>query len=364
MRFVILLLAGITQVSAAPPVASPTPSATPTPAVRTCRPLPNLSMTAFAEVEPAVNQLIKDILAAISKEDTQALHALLHPRLQRRGVDLGAFFNRLRFIYNAPWTVNVTRLWELRPAQAVDELHCEADTLYLKPMYGYELQYFLWLSVVGKKDLGRVIVPLVKRNKQEAKGLSGVKQSKQEAKGLSTAQRSKKETRPAHKAQWVIGALHTRQWTHLGLDFNDWLGKAMQAQQQPMQAWALFDITQKLLQDSPFMRFPQREALYKAQQQIMPTTQWQEKIKNIAKQHEVLFVNSILTPNGIGILLRLHIAKALSGRDINRTCRDLLAVFKQQQWFKGFSGIKCSFVIKGEPTDREGVLGGIYVPAG
>ena len=329
-RLGLLLLVCAASVSAASPKALPAPTSLPTPAPveRTCRPLPNSSVTSFAEVDPAVNKLIAAILVAIKKEDNKALHALLHPRLQRHGTNFGAFFTRLRFIYRAPWTVNVTRLWELRPAQSVDELHCVADTLYLKPMYGHALQYFLWLSVVGKQELGRIVVPLVE-----------------------------------YRGKWLIGALHTRQWTHLGLDFNDWLGKAMQAQSTPMLAWALFDITQKLLQDSPFMRFPQRIALHKAQQQIMPTAQWQQKILKIASQHEVIFVNSILTPDGIGILLRLHIAKALSGRDIDRTCRDLLANFKQQQWFKGLRGIKCSFVIKGEPTDREGALGGIYVPS-
>ena len=324
MRLFSLLFICVVSVSAAPP----TPTASPPPVVRTCRPLPNLSMTSFAEVEPALNKLIAALLTAINKENHKALHALLHPRLQRNGTDLEAFFTRLRFIYRAPWTINVTRLWELRPAQTVDELHCVADTLYLKPLYGYELQYFLWLSVVGKKELGRIIVPLVE-----------------------------------YRGKWVIGALHTRQWTHLGLDFNDWLGKAMQAQRVPMQAWALFDITQKLLQDSPFMRFPQRLALHKAQQQIMSTAQWRAKIiQTASSKHEVIFVNSIFTPDGVGILLRLHLAKALSGRDLNRTCRDLLAAFKQQQWFKGFRGIKCSFVVKGEPTDREGALGGIYLP--
>ena len=324
MRFLLLLASGVSVYAlAAPP--SPT---TPTPVARTCRALANSSMTSFAEVEPSINKLIATILAAIKQEDHKALHALLHPRLQRSNIDLGAFFARLRFIYRSPWTLNVTRLWELRPAQSVAELQCVADTLYLKPLYGYELQYFLWLSVVGKKELGRIVVPLVKR-----------------------------------RSKWVIGALHTRQWTHLGLDFNDWLGKAMQIQHEPMQAWVLFDVTQKLLQDSPFMRFPQLVALHKAQQQIMPTAQWQEKITKTASKHEVIFVNSILTPDGIGILLRLHLAKALSGRDLNRTCSDLLAAFKQQQWFKGFRGIKCSFVIKGESTDREGALGGIYMPS-
>ncbi len=323
-RYFLLLCVGAVRVDAA----APEPVTTPTPVTRTCRPLANSSMTSFSAVDPAVNKLITATLTAIKKEDSKALQALLHPRLQRsKTVDLGVFFQRLRFIYRTPLTINVTRLWELRPAQTVDELHCAADTLYLKPLYGYELQYFLWLSVVGKKELGRIVVPLV-----------------------------------MVRGKWVIGALHTRQWTHLGLDFNDWLGKAMQAQHTPMLAWALFDITQKLLQDSPFLRFPQRLVLHKAQQQTMPTAQWRAQITQVASKHEVLFVNTILTPDGIGILLRLQIAKALSGRDLNRTCRELLALFKQQRWFKDFRGIKCSFVVRGEPTVREGVLGGIYLP--
>ena len=307
--------------------ASPVPTPTPTPQARSCRALDNKSLTSFAAVEPQVNQLIAALVAAIKKEDNKALRALLHPRLQKGNVDLDTFFKRLRFLYRAPWTLNVTRLWELRTAESVAELHCAADTLYLKPLYGYETQYFLWLSVVGKQELGRVIVPLV-----------------------------------SSRGKWVIGAIHDRPWTHLGFDFNDWLTKAMQAQAVPMYAWALFDITQKLLQDSPFIRFPQRAALLKAQQQIMPTAQWQAKIKKIASQHTVLFVNSIFAADGVGILLRLQLAKELSGKDLTRTCSSLLAAFKQQQWFANFSGIKCSFVVKGEPTDREGVLGGIYMP--
>ena len=297
------------------------------PATRHCQPLTQSGLTTFAAVAPAVNKLITAIVTAIRAENVKALHTLLHPRLQRRDIDLGAFFTRLRFIYRAPWTLNVTRLWELRPAQSVAELHCAADTLYLKPLYGYELQYFLWLSVVGKKELGRVIMPLVN-----------------------------------NKNKWVIGALHTRQWTHLGLDFNDWLEKAMRAQSEPLYAWALFDITQKLLQDSPFMRFPQRHALHRAQQAVLPSAKWHTKIKKTAAPHRVIFSNSILTPAGIGILLRLQLAQELSGKDLNRTCQTLLTSFKKQPWFKNFHGIKCSFVVKGEPTDREGVLGGIYLP--
>ena len=112
----------------------------------------------------------------------------------------------------------------------------------------------------------------------------------------------------------------------------------------------------------PSCVFPNVRHSLKAQQQIMPTAQWQAKIKKIASQHTVLFVNSIFTPDGVGILLRLHLAKELSGKDLTRTCSSLLAAFKQQQWFANFRGIKCSFVVKGEPTDREGVLGGIYMP--
>ena len=124
-------------------------------------PLTSKSLTSFAAVKPQVNQLIAAIVAAINKEDSKALRSLLHPRLQKGKVDLSAFFNRLRFFYRAPWTLNVTRLWELRTAESVAELHCAADTLYLKPLYGYDSQYFLWLSVVGKQELGRVIMPLV-----------------------------------------------------------------------------------------------------------------------------------------------------------------------------------------------------------
>ena len=324
-KYLCLLLSCIASIASI--ATSPVPTTTPTPQARSCRALTSKSLTSFAEVEPQVNQLIAAIVSAINKENSKALQALLHPRLQRNQVDLGTFFNRLRFIYRAPWTINVTRLWALHTAESVAELHCATDTLYLKPLYGYDLQYFLWLSVVGKQELGRVIIPLVNS-----------------------------------RGKWVIGALHTRQWTHLGFDFNDWLTKAMQAQAQPMHAWALFDITQKLLQDSPFMRFPQRAALFKAQQQIMPTAQWQTKIKKTASPYTVLFVNSIFTPDGVGILLRLQLTKALSGRDLNHTCRTLLDVFKQQQWFANLRGIKCSFVVKGEPTDREGVLGGIYMP--
>lgn len=316
-----LILVGTTSVHGQLPATSPTPI------VRTCRALPNSTLTTFTEVEPRLNQLIAAIVTAIRSEDHKGLRKLFHPRLQRGDLDLTEFFTRLRFVYRTPLTLNVTRLWELRTAQAVTELHCAADTLYLKPLYGYDLQYFLWLSVVGKKELGRVIVPLVNS-----------------------------------KGKWVIGALHTRQWTHLGFDFNDWLGKAMRYQHEPMYAWALLDITRKLMRDSPFIRFPQLTALAKAQQQLVPSKQWQQKIKAIAAPHAVIFVNSIFTLGGVGILLRLHLPQALSGKDLSRTCRTLLATFQKQKWFKHFSGIKCSFVVKGEPTDREGVLGGIYMP--
>ena len=354
----------------------------------TCIPRQNKTPTAFKNIDPRVNGLIAQILESVQAEDKKKLRAFFHPRLQRNTIDLTDFFARLRLTYRAPYTLNVTRLWELQTIDSVAESFCSLDTLYLRPLYGYPLQYYLWLSVVGKKELGRIIIVLVepgarKRQKEgsearkrQKEGSEARKRQKEGSearkrqKGGSEARKRQKEGSEARKRQkgdskiqgWVIGALHSQQWTHHGLDFNDWLGKAEAARKNPMLSYLMYDIALKLLKDSPFMRFPQKETIRERQQKTITTDRWKKKIKNTVPKQSIIFVNSILTQNGIGILLRIQITQAISGKGLNNLCRTTLTAFKAQKWFAGFSGIKCSFVIKGEDPSREGVLGGIYLP--
>lgn len=284
--------------------------------------------SSFIGVDQRLNALITRIVTALKDGDKKTLETFFHKKLQQNGIDLDDLFSRLHLIYRPPYKFSVARLWELKTAEAVDKLFCAKDALYLKPLYGYAQQYYLWLSVIGKKEMGRIVVALV-----------------------------------APKSKWTIGALHIQQWTHQGLDFNDWLVKAeAKKKKKKMLSYAMFDIAIKLLQDNPFMHFPQKQNIRRVQQGVMVTSEWKEKIRSVAKKWHIIFINSVLTQNGVGVLLRVQIPKVLSGKEINGLCRSMLDSFKTHSWFADFSGIKCSFVVKGEDPSKEGVLGGIYLP--
>ena len=300
---------------AAPEVApSPLPS---------CTIVANKGLTEFKNVDPEVNQIIAKIMTALKDNDGKQLQSLLHRRLQKKTFDVKRFFSRLQHFYRVH-TVSVTRLWHLQTADSVKEIPCLHDALYLKPLYGHRSQYYLWLSAVGKNELARITVVLV------------------------------------NNKRWVIGALHTQQWTHLAKDFNDWLADNKQATN--MFNYARYDMALKLLAPTPFMRFPQRQQIHLGQQQFITTQQWKVTVKATATDHHIVDSGTLLSPKGIGLLLRIQLTKELSTNEIRSMCKKLLGRYQQQPWFKGFTGIKCSLVVKGEDPSREGVLGGIYLP--
>lgn len=264
----------------------------------------------------------------ITSRNIPALTKQFHPRLQRAGIDLPDFFKRIEMIYRKPYKVNIARLWELQPAGEVEPITCAADSLQLKPMYGFKQQFFLWLSVIGNSEMGRVLIVYV----------------------------------PNTKTAWHIAALHSQQWTHQGHDFNLWLQQA--GQDKTMLAYVKYDIAAKLLQDSPFISFPQTKLIRSKQQQLISTANWESKIKAaLQPRTQVLAIETILAAGGVGILLRLGLPSPLSGTDSRKLCASVLQQLQAKPWFQGFAGVKCSFVLKGEDPSKEGVLGGLYMPA-
>ena len=318
----LLLVATIpfSLISLATPKVAPSQSMLPD-----CTIVANKGLTEFKNVDPEVNKIIAKIIQAIKDNDSKNLQTLLHRRLQKKTFDVKQFFSRLQHFYQVH-NVSVTRLWHLQTADSVKEIPCLHDALYLKPLYGYRSQYYLWLSAVGKNELARLTVVLVKNSR------------------------------------WVIGALHTQQWTHLAKDFNDWLTNSKPTKLNKMLNYAEYDIAFKLLSPTPFMRFPQRQQVHLAQQQFITTKQWKTTVKATATDHNIIDSGTLLSPKGVGLLLRIQLAKELSTNEIRKMCKKLLGRYQQQPWFKGFTGIKCSLVVKGEDPRREGVLGGIYLP--
>lgn len=264
----------------------------------------------------------------ISNRKIDALTKQFHPRLQKGGIDLPDFFKRIEMLYRKPYKVSIARLWELHPAGEVEPITCQADALQLKPMYGFKQQFFLWLSVIGNSEMGRVLLVYV----------------------------------PNGKSAWHIAALHSQQWTHQGYDFNLWLQQA-QKDKQKMLAYVKYDIAAKLLRDSPFISFPQTKLIRAKQQQLITTANWKGNIKAVLKQRaQVLGIETILAAGGIGILLRFDLVKEISLIDSRNLCNSVLRQLQAKTWFQGFAGIKCSFVLRGEDPSKEGVLGGLYMP--
>ena len=265
----------------------------------------------------------------IANRNIPALTKQFHPRLQQMGIDLPDFFKRIEMIYRRPYKVNIARLWELQPDGEVAPIACPQDALQLKPMYGFRQQFFLWLSVIGKTEMGRILIVYVPNSKDA-------------------------------KAKWHIAALHSQQWTHLGHDFNLWLQQA-EKEKTAMLAYVKYDIAAKLLRDSPFIKFPQTALIRSKQHQLLTTAVWEKTIRSTL-QAQILAIETILAAGGVGILLRISLEKPLSGADSRSLCAQLLQQLQAKSWFQGFAGIKCSFVLRGEDPSKEGVLGGLYMP--
>jgi len=293
-----------------------------------CADLPVDPHGGLNHLDAGLESFLKQTLAAVRAKDDKALQPLFHKRLKVSLAAIQATFARLDSTYGAPLDVSVYKAWALNTVDGNPAGLACGDRLVVSPMYGYPLQFGVWLQVMGRHELGRIYLSLV----------------------------------PAD-GRWNLGAFHVQQWTHAGKDYAGWIDAAAQDEHKgdKVAAYAKYDLAQKLLDGGPVIVNAVQDDVIKMRDNVMKTAAWHQTMHALVKGMDVAYSSTLLVPGGVGVLLRIKVPGELSLEHIKNDCHKIAADLLKQPWGSEMQGVRCSYVLPREDPKKEGILGGIYL---
>ncbi|MEZ4740945.1 MAG: hypothetical protein R3B45_00605 [Bdellovibrionota bacterium] len=169
-----------------------------------------------------IDKDLKDFLTKLSNgfesRNTSELLPLFHPKILDSLIPIKELLSAMRITLGPPFEVSTYRLWAINTVDGdPSPVTCQEQgkaSLKFWPQFGYNLEFAIWLQILGQKELGRIFATLVNK-----------------------------------EGHWYIGALHYHQWTHAGKDFEHWVyeGQKDLRDDSLHSAFIKFDIASKLV---------------------------------------------------------------------------------------------------------------------
>lgn len=294
-----------------------------------CALVKTIDKEAVAKLDKDLDKFLKDLLAAVKSRDEMSLQPLFHKRTNTSLAAIGESHARMASVVGLPLDVSIYKLWALNTVDGTPKgLNCDDEGVTAFPLYGYPLQFGLWLQVMGKTEVGRIFLSIV----------------------------------PA-EGRWNIGSYHFHQWTHAEKDAGTWVKDAFSARDAGdlTGSYMRFDLAKKLLNAGKFLEIPAALDAEKAREAIMSSDKFIETVRMGMTKEDVPFIATLLVVDGVGLLYRMRVAEEISTVDIKKRCREHATKVKNQTWAKGITGLRCSFLMPREAPEKEGALGGIYI---
>lgn len=282
----------------------------------------------FASVEPELNAFIASIVDAVARKDNKALQPLFHTRLNTSLAAIDDTFGRMDQTYGKKQNVSVFRLFALNSVDGAPlASKCDGGQETAYALYGYPLQFGLWLQLQGPKELGRVFIHIVPND-----------------------------------GRWNIGSFHLHQWTHAGKDWEAWAREALKSSGagHKESAYAFYDVAAKLLDAGNHLELAARDDVVKARAALFTPDAWDAAVKAELKDYKVIYTATILVPDGVGILIRQAVPGEVSVEHIQNTCAAMATTLAKTAWAKDLAGIRCGFNLPREAPKDEGLLGSIF----
>ena len=284
----------------------------------------------YSRIDPVFDETLVKLIKALKSKDPVALQPLFHPRLNMGLLPLKEALAKLDFIFAPPFDVSLYRLWALNSVDGSPSgLVCAEDQATVFPLYGYPLQFGVWLQVMGQKEIGRIFVSIVPKDNQ-----------------------------------WFLGSFHSQQWTHAGRDPQTWEVEAAKNLEQKSQlaAFLKYDLANKLLEGGKFLILQEAQATASKRDTIYTRDAFKKVVTNLIPSQGAESAASVFVPEGAGLLVRLRVPGELSLNEMKNRCQNIAKSMRETVVAKDVAGVKCSYLLPGESAEKDGALGTIYVP--
>ncbi len=282
----------------------------------------------FASVDKELDFVIRTIVESLKTKNDKALQPLFHQRLNTSLVAINDTYGRMDLTDGKNQNISVYRLWALNTVDGSPVgVKCDANQEKAFGLYGYPLQFGLWIQAQGPKEVSRIFIHIV----------------------------------PAD-GRWNIGSFHLHQWTHGGMDWEAWSKEGLKASGagHKESAFVFYDFAAKLLDAGNHLELPVREDALKARDAQTTPEKWDRTIRDLLKDWKVIYTASILVPEGAGILVRQVVPGEVSVEHIQNTCAAMALKLAKSAWATDLAGIRCGFNLPREAPNDEGILGSIF----
>lgn len=280
-------------------------------------------------VDQAFDQTINSILKSLKSQDATLLQSHYHPRLHITNAFSKELFAKINLVAKAPADASVFKMFRLGSANAAGE-RAQCSNYGFHPIFGYSDQIPVIIQILGANELSHFLIILVKQD-----------------------------------SSWKIGASQYLQKTHIAKNSEMWLQDALQDQQKgnKVSAFSKLEIARRLIQDQRYIEDPGLAQITTVQNQFIQEQDWQKEVSSSlgAMPKKVQRINTILAKDGIGLLFIIEVAKEESLATLRSYCKLMANTLENQQFFKSYDAIKCSFTLPNEKFGEEGKLGGLYM---
>ena len=272
--------------------------------------------------------VISKLQAATARMDFQTLSRLFHPRM---GVSARTLHKKVMRVLHAtepPIAASVQGLWILSKPNGSGCTDRERG-LHIYPLYGYDQQIALIISLRGAQDLARVYAHLV-----------------------------------FYEGHWVVGSFSAYRITHLGEPSRGWFRKALKSmgQERSIQAYRGAWIAARLEQGGGYFESLLRHSilLWTEEQQLAAI--FRRAIDEAIQPSQEIYVSPLFAHDGVGLLVRFRVSSEPSTDSVRSKCRKTLDLLSKQAWYQeSFGGLRCSFVLPRESIESEGILGSLWL---
>ena len=268
---------------------------------------------------------------AFNNDKPKVLKKLFHPRLKISETSLTRLIAATGDRVGRPYQATISDVWLLMTNGGKPKKHyCESHNISIWSQYGYDIQFGVWLQVLGSKDLAKVFFLLV-----------------------------------PFEGTLRIAALHVQQWTHGGKPAGDLL-KEVEKFANLGDRYAAFvnlDIVKKLLTKTKHYRLDLYDALEELSDANLSKDRILEEIQKKIPHEKILNISGRLQKKGIGLLLRMLTTKEMSLKQTENACKDIWDTLSSSKILKNIPSIRCSYILPKENINKDGILGSVLFPS-
>jgi hypothetical protein len=281
--------------------------------------------------EILLHNFLNEFLEAARKDEWKRIDPLFHPRAKRTK-DVGEKMKAiLKNRYDTPWQFSVFRVWRIsipNAHKAILDSCPDSSGAHIISQSGHETQYMVWLQIMGQNELGRIMIAVA-----------------------------------PDKGKMYATALRLQQWTQQGEDAEVWVQRAEERfkADQKIPAYMALDVAQKLLAGEDLLIYPRQRQIIDARNKIVSQAELVKKLNETLNIKTIAYIGSLLTKEGIGILIREVIEKQEVTSILQERCKSRAeGLFKLGWMVPGKTGLRCNYIFPGMDPQADSPMGGFY----